>query len=137
MKLSKTSEYALRVLAYMINSDMQVFTAKHLVETLDVPNKYLRRLMTDMSKHGFIKSMQGREGGYVFARNADKIFLNEVIDAVEGIDKYQGCIMGHHKCSDENPCSLHKSYAPLRDSEMDYFRRTSIKELKDNNVHKF
>ncbi len=137
MKLSKTSEYALRVLAYMINSDMQVFKAKDLVETLNVPNKYLRRLMTDMSKYGFIKSLQGREGGYVFAKNADKIFLIEVIDAVEGIDKYQGCIMGHQSCSEENPCSLHKSYAPIRDLEMEYFRKTSIKELKDKNIHKF
>ena len=85
MKLSKTSEYALRILSFMINSDMQVFTAKYLVENLDMPDKYLRRIMTDMSKKGFIKSLQGRDGGYVFAKNANKIYLLDVPDVFLGL----------------------------------------------------
>ncbi len=137
MRLSKTSEYALRVLSYMVNSDQQVFTAKKLVEILDVPDKYLRRLMTDMSKKGFIKSIQGRIGGYVLAKRASTLFLIDVIDAVEGIEKYKGCIMGHDKCSDSNPCSLHKSYIPLRKQELEFLSKTSILTLKDNNIQKF
>jgi Rrf2 family protein len=121
----------------MINSDMQVFTAKHLVEVLNVPDKYLRRLMTDMSKKGFIKSIQGREGGYVFAKNANKIYLSDVVEAVEGMDRYKGCIMGHETCSDENPCSLHKTYAPVRDNVLNFLSSTTISELKDNNINKF
>jgi len=137
MKLSKTSEYSLRVLSFMVNSDKQVFTAKYLVEKLNVPDKYLRRLMTDMSKRGFIKSLQGRDGGYVFAKNVDTIFISDVIDAVEGMDKYTGCIMGHESCNSENPCSLHKSYAPIRDREIAFLSQTSIKELIDNNIRKY
>jgi Rrf2 family protein len=137
MRLSKTSEYALRVLSYMINSDMQVFSAKHLVETLDVPDKYLRRLMTDMSKKGFIKSLQGREGGYVFAKNASKIYLSDVVEAVEGMEKYSGCIMGFHRCSDDNPCSLHKTYGPVRDHLVEFLSTTTISALKDHTVLKF
>ncbi len=137
MKLSKTSEYALRILSYMINSDLQVFSAKHLAEKLSIPDKYLRRLMTDMSKNGFIKSLQGRDGGYVFAKNADRIYLADVIDAVEGMDKYEGCILGHDKCSDDNPCSLHYSYAPLRDQEINFFYQTSIKALKNSKILKY
>jgi len=137
MKLSKTSEYSLRVLSYMVNSDMQVFTAKYLIEELKVPDKYLRRLMTDMSKSGFIKSLQGREGGYVFAKNVNTIFISDVIEAVEGMDKYTGCIMGHDSCSSENPCSLHNSYAPIRDQELAFLSGTSIKELKDTNIRKY
>ena len=121
----------------MVNSDKQVFTAKYLVKKLNVPDKYLRRLMTDMSKRGFIKSLQGRDGGYVFAKNVDTIFISDVIDAVEGMDKYTGCIMGHESCSNENPCSLHKSYAPIRDQEIAFLSQTSIKELRDNNIRKY
>jgi len=82
MKLSKTSEYALRVMSFMINSDLQVFSAKYLADNLKIPDKYLRQLMTNMSKKGFIKSFQGREGGYVFSKNAHHIYLSDVIDAV-------------------------------------------------------
>jgi len=137
MRLSKTSEYALRVLSYMINSDMQVFPAKHLIEKLDVPDQYLRRLMTDMTKSGFIKSIQGREGGYVFAKNATRIFISDVIDAVEGMDRYSGCIMGFSACNEKNPCSLHKSYAQHRNNVISYFKTTSIQELKNPKIEKF
>lgn len=137
MRLSKTSEYALRVLSYMINSEMQVFPAKHLVEALDVPDKYLRRLMTDMTKSGFIKSIQGRDGGYVFARNATKIMLADVVEAVEGMGRYTGCIMGFSSCNEKNPCSLHQSYAPHRGNMLSYLKTTSIQELKNPGIGKF
>ncbi len=137
MKLSKTSEYALRVLSFMINSDMQVFSAKYLIETLGVPDKYLRKLMTDLSKNGFIRSMQGRDGGYTFAKNANKIYISQVIEAVEGMDRYKGCIMGFGECSDDNPCSLHENYAPIKDQLINFLSTTAISELKSTNVLKF
>jgi len=137
MRLSKTSEYALRILSFMINSDMQVFSARYLIESLDVPDKYLRRLMTDLSKNGFIKSMKGRDGGYVFAKNANKIYLSQVIDAVEGMDRYEGCILGFGDCSDNNPCSLHENYAPIKEQLIQFLSQTTISELKSNKVLKF
>lgn len=68
MKLSKTSEYALRILIFMAKEPEQLYTAKQLVEELNVSDKYLRRLMTDLSKSGFIRSVQGRDGGYMFIK---------------------------------------------------------------------
>jgi len=137
MKLSKTSEYTLRILSFMVNSDLQVFSAKYLIDSLDIPGKYLRHLMTKMSKKGFIKSIQGREGGYVFAKNASKIYLSDVIDSVEGMDKYNGCLMGFENCSDENPCGLHNLYSPVRQNIVDFLSSTKIQDLKNINIQKF
>ena len=85
MKLSKTSEYALRILIYMAKEPNQLYTASQLVKELGVSDKYLRRLMTDLSKAGFIKSVQGRDGGYTFMKSTNEIFLFDVIDSVEGM----------------------------------------------------
>ena len=137
MNLSKTSTYALRVLSFMMNTDADYFSAKLLVEKLDVPDKYLRRLMTDMSKFGFISSKQGREGGYTFAKEPETIFLSDVINAVEGMEHYEGCIMGHHECSDDNPCSLHKTYAPVRDNLINFLTTNTIANLKNSDIVKF
>ncbi len=137
MRLSKTSEYALRILSFMINSDLEIFSANYLIKTLKVPDKYLRRLMTNLSKKGFVKSVQGRDGGYAFAKNADSIYLSDVIDAVEGIDKYRGCILGFSSCSDDNPCALHNKYASIRDQLITFLSTTTISELKSNEALKF
>ena len=62
MILSKTSEYALRILAFMSKNEDKLYSAKFLVDTLQISDKYLRRLMTDLTKAGFIYSVQGRDG---------------------------------------------------------------------------
>ena len=137
MILSKTSQYAIRVLSYMINSDLQVFSAHHLIKTLGIPDKYLRQLLTNLSKAGFIKSIRGRDGGYVFARNANRIYLSEIIDAVDGMDKYHKCLLGFSECDDGHPCSLHEKWAPLREKLLAFINNTTLIEVKNNQIEKF
>ena len=137
MKLSNTSEYSIRILSFMAKKPKQKYSAKFLVEKLQISDKYLRRLMLLLSKSGFIFSIQGREGGYYFKKNIDKIFISDVIDAVEGMDKYMGCVMGFDECSDENPCALHSKWANIRDDIFKMFKKTSLKEMANTDVHKF
>jgi len=137
MTLSKTSQYAIRVLCYMINLDLQVFSAHHLIKTLGIPDKYLRQLLTTLTKAGFIKSILGREGGYVFARNANHTYLADIIEAVEGMDKYQKCLLGFSECDDKHPCSLHERWAPIRDQLLEFLQNTTLAEVKNSDIHKF
>lgn len=58
MKFSKTSEYALRILTYMVKDSTQLYSAKKLIDELKISDKYLRRLMTSLTKAGFIESVQ-------------------------------------------------------------------------------
>ena len=69
MRLSKTSEYALRILSFMAKEPKALYSAKYLVESLNISDKYLRKLMTILSKADFIKSIQGRVGGYSFNKD--------------------------------------------------------------------
>ncbi len=121
----------------MINSDLQVFPAQYLIEKLDIPDKYLRQLLTTLSRKKFIKSIRGRDGGYVFARNANRIYLSEIIDAVEGMEKYRGCLLGFSECKDDHPCSLHKKWAPIREQLLDFLSNTTLAEVKKAHITKF
>jgi len=137
MKLTKTSEYALRILAFMARKPEELYRAGYLVEKLRISDKYLRRLMTDLSKAGFIKSIQGREGGYIFNKNTSEIHLSEIIDAVEGMDKYTGCVLGFDECSDENPCVMHSVWMPVRQQLIDTFTNKTLSDLNFATVNKF
>ncbi len=130
MKLSKTSEYALRILSFMAKEPNKSYAAKYLIEKLNISDKYLRRLMTDLAKAELICSTQGRNGGYYFAKNINNITIYEIIDTVEGMDKYSGCIMGFDECSDKHPCSMHIVWSSMRDKLIQTFRNTSLGDLK-------
>jgi len=121
----------------MAKSPEELYAARHLIEKLRISDKYLRRLMTDLSKAGFTRSIQGREGGYVFAKNISEIHLSEIIDAVEGMDKYTGCVLGFDNCSDENPCVMHESWIPMREKLLDTLENKTLADLNFSNINKF
>lgn len=129
MKLNKTTEYALRTLIYMAKKPTELYTAGMLVEELKVSDKYLRRIMTDLSKSGFIKSTQGRIGGYSFAKDPSEIYLLDIIDTVEGADKLNGCVLGFETCSSTNPCAMHETWSPVRNELNKVFSQTRLSEL--------
>ena len=137
MKLTKTSEYALRILSYMARSPEELYPARVLVEKLRISDKYLRRLMTDLSKAGFIKSVQGRDGGYLFDKDISEIHLSQIIDAVEGMDKYTGCVLGFDECSDENPCVMHAAWLPIKQQLINTFRNKTLSDFNFETVNKF
>jgi len=107
MTFSKTTEYALRTLAFMSLSPRQALSSAHLHRELRIPKKYLQRLLTDLARNGLIRSIRGRNGGYVIARNLRKIALVDIVDAVEGFDRVQRCFFGFPECPVENPCAMH------------------------------
>jgi Rrf2 family iron-sulfur cluster assembly transcriptional regulator len=129
MKLTNTSEYALRILTFMAKDPSKLYSAKSLVDTLDISDKYLRRLMTSLCKQGFIYSIQGREGGYGFNKQPSEIILADVIDAVEGIDTYTGCVLGFEECSCENPCVMHSTWSNVRDEFLKVFTEKTLADM--------
>jgi len=129
MKLTNTSEYALRILTYMAKEPQKLYSAKSLVEKLKISDKYLRRLMTTLSKRGFIYSIQGRDGGYSFKMQPAEIRLADVIDAVEGMDTYTGCVLGFEECSCENPCIMHSTWVKVREEFLEVFVNKTLADL--------
>ena len=137
MKLSKTSEYALRILIFMAKNPEELYTAKYLIEKLTVSDKYLRRLMTDLSKSGFIRSTQGRDGGYTFAKDIHDIFLYDIIDSVEGMEQLNDCALGFNECSCSNPCAMHDDWIIIREKLNKVFNQTKLSDLEFDKILRY
>lgn len=121
----------------MAKEPEKLYSAKQLVNELNVSDKYLRRLMTDLSKSGFIRSIQGREGGYTFNRLISDIHLYDVIDSVEGMDKLNGCVLGFEKCSCTNPCAMHETWQHVRAELNKVFRDTRLADMNFNKILRY
>lgn len=137
MKLSNTSQYAIRILCYMGKDDRQLYSAKFLIEELKISDKYLRRIMTNMVKAGLITSVMGRDGGYMFNKNPREILIADVVNCFEGMQTYLNCMLGFDKCDDKNPCVMHKVWVPVRDELERVFTTHTISDLDINLVDKY
>ena len=107
MRFAKTTEYAIRVMVFLSHNRHQMFSATRLHTLLNIPYKYLSKLMTKLASAGLVEVSQGNKGGYQLNITRSPIYLREIINIVEGLDNYDRCILGFDDCSDQNPCSLH------------------------------
>jgi Rrf2 family protein len=133
MTLSKTTEYALRVLTLMASDTEKMYTSAYLHSKLKIPKKYLQRLLTDLSKNGLISSTQGRSGGFIFAKKIEKIFISDIIEAVEGFKKEPTCFFGFEKCALENPCAMHDVWTASQKNLIKVLSSTRLVDLINKN----
>lgn len=131
MIFSKTSKYALRILAFMASNDYEIYTAKLMHEKLDVPDRYLRKLLTQMSKDGLIRSTQGRSGGYTFTRSIDKIFLSDIVNSVEGLESVNSCVLSYDTCAFDHACAMHKVWEKSKQTILETLNTTSLADVKN------
>ncbi|MEN8251075.1 MAG: Rrf2 family transcriptional regulator [Bacteroidota bacterium] len=131
MNLSNTSKYAIRALSFMALSDKEIVSASAIIDELQTSDKYTRSLMTKLVKAGLVTAVRGRSGGYRFRKTPDRIYLKDIVNAVEDISKYFVCILGHDDCKQENLCELHEEWSKIRKSLQEFFENTNLAKLHD------
>ena len=137
MILTKTTEYAVRVLTFMASQKQKLFSAKSLHEQLNIPYKYLTRLMTDLAKQELLISIRGRDGGFSITKELKEISLAKIIEAVEGMDSFNACILGFHECSSENPCAMHYVWEKSKIEFIKILENTSLHDINNMNVKRY
>lgn len=129
MNLTSTSRYAIRILSFMALQDTKLVSAKFLVDKLNISDKYLRGLMTKLTKQGLIRSIQGRDGGYEINKPYQELFLIEIIRTVEEAEKYLGCVLGFEECSSSNPCALHDKWNEIKQDTNTFLNTTTLADI--------
>ena len=108
MRLFKSSEYAIKCLVYMATTSDDLCPVLHLATQLNIPYKFLGRLMVHLREAGFVESVRGKNGGYRIAQPLSAIRLEQIVDSVEGLETYDRCILGFERCDEDNPCPMHE-----------------------------
>jgi Rrf2 family protein len=114
-----------------------MFSVNRLHTRLHIPYKYLGKLMTKLAASGLVNVTQGKQGGYQLNTNRPPIFLEEIIQTVEGLKNYDRCILGLDDCSEDNACSLHKFWVDHKNGINHLIQNTSLEDLYKTGNFKF
>jgi len=131
MILAKTTEYSLAILGFMATRDEASYSAEYLHEQLKIPRRYLRKLLTDLAKHGFLSSIKGRNGGFIFSKDLKEINFAHVIETLEGKELTNRCIMGFTCCMVDKPCLMHDSWTEATEKLRDTLAATNLADLRE------
>mgnify|MGYP005849172269 CR=1 FL=1 len=131
MHFSKTTEYAIRVLSYLYRFDKKPHSVAFLHKELNLPYKYLTKLMTELEKKELVSSLRGRDGGFTLKREASTIFLVDILEASGEPLESSRCILGFAECNAKNPCALHDEWLKPKKIMEEMLQNTSLASLID------
>lgn len=129
MILSTTSQYAIKVLMYMAEDNSKLYSVKELSKILEIPYKYLSKVMTNLSKKELILAIQGRYGGFKLSKPKEEIKLKDILIALED-ESFKQCVLGGGVCNQKNKCELHDIWSKSKQTIENNFLNITITELK-------
>ncbi|WP_066688346.1 RrF2 family transcriptional regulator [Christensenella intestinihominis] len=132
MKIQATTGYALRILQYIHEQGNRTITGTEMAEKLDISYLYMMKLLGKMKAAGFIRSLQGCNGGYRMAKTAEKITVFEVYAAIEGtLHLYDP--QADVRCNNRE-AAIKEYFDGVEDMIVLSMRRTTIRDLFDRHV---
>mgnify|MGYP001769284962 CR=1 FL=1 len=137
MNFNKTTGYAINVLHYMAANKTEKFSVTALQEKLNIPYSYLRQVMNNLSKSGFITGSTGRTGGFTLKKDISSIYLADIVEATEGLGSLNGCIMGIEVCPFDSKCAMHDHWKDARADILKVLKSTTLKTLIKNSKNKY
>jgi Rrf2 family protein len=86
VKLSVKSDYAARAVLGLARHFQRggAWRVETLAEEQGVPANYLLQILIELKAQGIVRSVRGKEGGYMLARSPGEISLADVLYAVHG-----------------------------------------------------
>ncbi|HSV15920.1 MAG TPA: Rrf2 family transcriptional regulator [Tepidisphaeraceae bacterium] len=130
MIFTSTSEYAIRGMTELaVREPEGRMLLDDLVAGTSLPRDFMAKIFQRLAKAGLLDSAKGRGGGFSLARPPHKITLEDIVEAIEGPEAYDHCIVGLERCNDQMRCPQHDLYKPIRQRWHDYLKTTTLADL--------
>lgn len=100
MKISKRAEYGLMAMTHLAKNK-KVISIREISNIEGMPFEFLSKIFAKLESVKLVKAKHGANGGYVLAKTANKISVNDIISALEGNKKTVDCAC----CQMKNNCS--------------------------------
>lgn len=136
MHFSKTAEYVIRILTYLYRHSHSSHSVSTLHQELNLPYKYLTKMVTDLVKKGLLHTSRGRDGGVSLAKDANAISLATILEAIGEPLEYDRCILGFERCDSSNPCALHDEWIKPKEMIEKMIEETTLASLIEDRATK-
>ncbi len=133
MIYSATIEYAIRALAHISTlEEGERILARDLADVTSVPRQFLGKILHRLARADLLNSAKGRGGGFRLARPAVEVNVHDVVEALDGIDVTQRCVVGLADCNDDQPCPMHEEWKHFKKQLMEKVFAMTLAELGEN-----
>jgi Rrf2 family protein len=134
MQLTLTGEYAIRAMIYLVEiRDESVSKISVISAENNIPEKFLRKIIAQLSIAGLVISQRGIGGGIRLGKPAASITLLEIIEAVEGELALNKCLIDKEFCTNQRWCAVHSLWCETQLKLKEILASKSIEQLAVEN----
>ena len=124
MKLSRYSDYALRILIHLALHPDRLISIRQIADIYGISQNHLMKIAQDLGHAGVIQTVRGRNGGLRLARPAKEITIGEVVRRTET----RGPIIDCSGCLIAPGCGLPPMFAEAQEAFMSVLDRYSLSD---------
>jgi Rrf2 family iron-sulfur cluster assembly transcriptional regulator len=125
---SQTTEYALRAYIYIAREAPRSVRLKEIAEAVDAPARYLAKVLSQLTRAGYLTSTRGPAGGFAIEPRRAPVSL-AAIAAVFVPAAPPRCLLGIGPCGSNPDCPVHQRWAPIANSMSSFLARTTVADL--------
>ncbi len=129
LKMSDAALLALHTAVMLAANPERSFNNREIAEELEVSEAHLSKVMQTLVKHGLVSSTRGPKGGFTLQREAGKITILEVYEAIEGPLDVADCLQDKPIWGGAE-CILGDMVRDVSRRARDYMSGTSLGDVK-------
>ncbi len=127
MKVSASEELGVRCLTQLARHASKL-TISQIARAEGLSDENTAKVMSKLRTLGFVRSIRGKDGGYLLARSADRITIASVLEALAGVvfqpEQCQGI-----ECIHSGECSLRPVWTRLEAMVHGFLASVTIADL--------
>ncbi len=129
MKLTRFTDYSLRVLMYLGLQENSRVTIREISESYDISRNHLMKVVSLLTRMGYLDARRGPGGGIALARPADDICLADVVIDMEDDLNMVECFGEDGGCVIAPVCELKCVLSQALSAYLDTLRNYTLADL--------
>ncbi|MBO6607389.1 Rrf2 family transcriptional regulator [Psychroserpens sp.] len=131
---SNTVKYAIKASLYLAvnSSEDNKLVIKDIAAPINVPQAYIGKILQSLSRKNLISSTRGPKGGFYLKEQQYQTKIMDIVEAVDGEERINSCLLSLDKCNSENPCSLHHLVYTEKNAINLKLKQTTLEDLKNH-----
>jgi Rrf2 family protein len=120
MKISKKTQYGMRVMVYLakFSKKKKLCCLKKISQDEGIPFSFLEKIIARLVKEGLVGAQKGPGGGYFLAKKPKNIKVGQIVGLLEGVTAPVKCLDKEVKfvCPREKNCLAKKLWSKVKKS---------------------
>ena len=129
MRLTKFSDYAIRVLLYSASRPDTLVTIEETADVFDISRAHLKKVVLHLSTYGYLRAVRGRGGGFTLACAPAEMGLGDLLRSTESDFGLAECFLSGNRCVLTPSCKWPRILNEALEAFLQTFDRYTLQDI--------